>query len=87
MIGWTAKTWSSKTATNAQIPEARADDEDYLRTSPRGSGPEVEMDTGTVGFLKVCSGRGDLTKTVLRDSEEVMGIIRDLGGSTTAYRR
>jgi hypothetical protein len=66
-----------------QIPQSPS----YAQTSPRGSDSEIEMDTGMVELLKVCSGNAEIRKTVQRDAEEIMKIVRGLGGSRNAYTR
>ena len=45
------------------------------------------MDMGMVGLLKTCSGDGEIRKTIQSDSDEIMKIVRDLGGSQKTYRK
>ena len=70
-----------------ETPQSPQPDDDYEPTSPRGSDSEVEMDTGLIGLLKTCSGREDLKARVSKDSEEIMKLVRDLGGSVPKYKR
>jgi hypothetical protein len=73
-----------------QTPEVQGDGDQspsYSPTTPRGSDSEAEMDTGMIGLLKTCSGREDVKQKVQRDAEEIMRIVRDLGGSTHAYKK
>ncbi len=45
------------------------------------------MDTGMIGLLETCSGSEDIRKTILKESEGIMQIVRDLGGSPKAHRK
>jgi hypothetical protein len=65
----------------------QADDDDYSPTTPRGSDSEAGMDTGMVELLKVCSGSEDIRRAVKRDAEEILKLVRDLGGSRNAYKK
>ena len=60
---------------------------EHERTEPRGSESEAEMDTGLLDLLKTCSGLEDMKKRVSRDAEEILKMVRDLGGSVPAYRK
>ena len=40
-----------------------------------------------VGLLKTCSGEESIKEQVTRDAEEIITLVRDLGGSTSAYKR
>ena len=70
-----------------QVPQTPRLDDDYEPTTPRGSESEVEMDMGMVELLKTCSGDEEIRKTIQSDSDEIMKIVRDLGGSQKAYRK
>jgi len=70
-----------------QVPQTPRLDDDYEPTTPRGSESEVEMDMGMVELLKTCSGDEEIRKTTQSDSDEIMKIVRDLGGSQKAYRK
>ena len=65
----------------------QADDDDYSPTTPRGSDSDAGMDTGMVELLKVCSGSEDIRRAVKRDAEEILKLVRDLGGSRNAYKK
>ena len=66
-------------------PEVQPSPEpEYSPTSPE---PDDEMDTGMIGLLKTRSGREDIKEKVKKDSEEIMRLIRDLGGDVPAYKR
>ena len=58
---------------------------EYEPTEPKES--DDEMDTGMIGLLKTCSGSEEIRKITQTDSEEIMKIVRDLGGSQKAYRK
>ena len=40
-----------------------------------------------VDLLKVCGGRGDPRRTIQKDPEEILKLVRDLGGSRKDYRK
>jgi hypothetical protein len=66
-----------------QVPQSPG----YEQTEPRGSDSEDEMDMGMVGLLKTCGGEESIKEHVTRDAEEILKLVRDLGGSTSAYKR
>ena len=70
-----------------QVPQSPQPDDDYEPTTPRGSDSEVEMDMGMVGLLETCSGHQEAKELVTRDAEEILKLVRDLGGSVSAYKR
>ena len=59
----------------------------YEPTSPRGSDSEIDMYMGMIGLLKTCSGEESIKERVTRDAEEILKLVRDLGGPTSAYKR
>lgn len=48
---------------------------------------EADMDTGMLGLLKTCSGREGLKARLVRDSEGILKLVRDLGGSVPGCKR
>jgi hypothetical protein len=70
-----------------QVPQSPQPDDDYEPTTPRGSDSEVEMDMGMVGLLKTCGGNHEAKELVTRDAEEILKLVRDLGGSVSTYKR
>ncbi len=67
-----------------QSPEAPHDDEAPFYPD---TDSEIEMDTGMLGLLKTCSGREDVKKQVMQDADEILKMVRDLGGSVKGYRK
>ena len=51
------------------------------------SDSEIEMDTGMLGLLKTCSGREDVKKQVMQDADEILKMVRDLGGLVKGTRK
>ena len=70
----------------AQTPEVPLDD-DCTPTESRGSDSDAEMDMGMIGLLETCSGSEEIRRVVQRDLDEIMKIVRGLGGSQKAYRK
>ena len=70
-----------------QVPQTPHLDDDYEPTTPRGSDSDVEMDMGMIELLKTCSGSEEIRKEAQSHSDEIMKIVRDLGGSRKAYQK
>ena len=66
---------------------SQSDEEEPISPLHPERDSEIEMDTGMLGLLKACSGRQDAKERVTRDAEEILKLVRDLGGSVSAYKR
>ena len=72
---------------NDQIPESPESNPEDLYGHTGKVERDDGMKTGMIGFLATCSGREDVKERVVRDAEEALKVVSDVGGSAPAYKR
>ena len=65
-----------------QIPQIQKPNPEDMYGPTEKAESEDEMDMGMVGLLESWNGRGDAKERVVRDAEETLKLVRDLGGQS-----